>query len=277
MKVSVNILTRNGNASVTCQSLAKGIARCGDSAFIRTERDHDISGFDAAVLWGYVTPCQEIIKRCRTKGIPFVFIDLGYWRRERDGYYKVTLNERHPHLYLMKHKMHGNRFERLGLEIKPWRKPGNGYILLAGMSGKAAWSYKLGAQEYERDAAAQLSKLTKRPIVYRPKPNWVEAQKILNTQFDKKTPLDYALSQAHCVVTHHSNVGCDAILAGVPVLSKVGAASVLQPYDLNMTERLQCDGDRQQWAHNVAYCQWTLKEMASGECWSHLKAIGLNQ
>ena len=277
MRVSVNVLSRNGNATSTCSALAKGISRSGDTAIIRTERDNDMSGFNAAVLWGYVTPCQDIVKRCRTMGIPFVFIDLGYWKRDKDGYFKVTLNERHPHLYLMKHKMHDDRFKRLDLEIKPWRKPSDGHILIAGMSGKAAWSYKLGAQEYERDVAAQLSKLTKRRLVYRPKPNWVEAQKIANTSFDRTTPLDKALSGAHCVVTHHSNVGCDAIIAGVPVISKIGAASVLQPYDLGMIERLQCDGDRQQWANNVAYCQWTLKEMASGECWNHLKAIGLNQ
>lgn len=274
MRVSINILERNGNASKTALAMAKGIARCGDAAVVRNCREHQMLGFDAAVLWGYVTECQKIIQNCKNQGIPFVFIDLGYWRRD-SGYFKIAVNDRHPTQYLMKQNLPDDRFKKLDLPIKPWCKV-DGYILLAGMSGKAAWAWNIpGNETYEKHTATTLQRLTKRPIVYRPKPNWNEAHAIPGTRFDKKTPVERALAQAHCVVTHHSNVGCDALLEGVPVFSKYGAASVLGPYNLENVEKPYYPENREQWAANLCYSQWTIHEMMSGECWQHLKSVRL--
>jgi hypothetical protein len=270
VKVSVNILKGNGSAEKTCAAMAKGIARCGDDVAVRTDLDNRMEGFDVAILWGFVASCQNVIKSCRTAGIPFLFFDMGYWARDK-GFFKVACNDRHPDKYFMRRPKPADRFNRLGLTIEPWQRNTTGYILLAGMSGKASWSWGWGNEDYERRTIAELRKYTDRPIVYRPKPSWSAAKPLSGARFDVKTPLRTALAEAHCVVSHHSNVGCDALLAGVPTFNKLGAASILGPYELRKIEKPNYPEGREQWAHNLAYCQWSLAEMTTGECWDFFK------
>lgn len=275
MRVSINVLTHNGNASRTCPAFAKGIERAGDKAIIRSDRDHDMQGFDACVIWGYVTSCQKIIKACVAKRIPFVFVDLGYWQRER-GYYKVAVNDRHPTAYILSQAMPNDRFVKLGLAVKDWRKTGSN-ILLAGMSGKAAWSWGLENESFEREAVRILRWHIqgKRTIIYRPKPSWRDAQSIPHTVMNRTSSINDIFQNTYCVVTHHSNVACEALLEGIPIFSKYGAAVPLGMCDISKVETPCYPEGREQWAFNLAYCQWTIPEMASGECWQHLKSVGL--
>jgi hypothetical protein len=234
-----------------------------------------MEGYQAAVLWGFVTSCQEIIKNCKAQGIPFVFMDLAYWARDK-GYFKVSVNDRHPTDYFMLQSKPDDRFRKFGLSIKPWQQLSpSSYVLLAGMSGKAAWAWGMQNEVYERDTIRILRQFTQRPIIYRPKPSWPDATNLPGAKLDKVTPLSNAIRGAHCVVTHHSNVGCDALLEGIPVLSKYGIASVLGPHDLGSVEHPYYPAGREQWAYNAAYCQWSLDEMANGACWNHLKETGL--
>ena len=274
MKVSVNILDRNGSAGPTCRAMAKGIERCGDQTVFRTDRDFNMDGYNACVLWGFVENCQKIIAHCVAKGIPYVFLDMGYWRRD-DSYYKVSVNDRHPTHYFMKTKLPPDRFNQLRLPIKDWRRSSGGHILLAGMSGKAAWAWKLPSEQFERDMVAALRKITTREVVYRPKPSWPEARPIHGARFDRKGSLAAALASAYCVISHHSNVAADALLEGIPTLTKYGVASVLGPLDLSKLDTPDYPEGREQWAYNVAYSQWRLDEMSSGACWKHLKDVRL--
>lgn len=275
MRISINLLERNGSAAKTCKAMAAGIKRNGDEAVLRSDSDYNMQGFDACVLWGFVTSCQNVIKHAVASGIPFVFLDMGYWRRDK-GYYKVSVNDRHPMRYFMSLGQTPGRFNSLGIPLKP-RQSGGDAILLAGMSGKAAWSWGLGPEAYERETIGRIRKYSKRRIIYRPKPSWSEARPIPGTIFEKNAPLEEVLKQTHCVVAHHSNVGCDALVAGIPSITKIGAASVLGPYDLATIEhpRFPTDDERLKWAANLAYCQWSIDEMSSGACWGFLKSAGL--
>lgn len=273
MRVSVNIIAYNSNSKMTCRAMAKGIAANGDEAVLRSEYDDDMSGFDAAVLWGYTTPCQRIIRNCETLGIPWLFMDLGYWRREK-GYFKVVVNNRHPY-YLLEQNYPDDRWRKLKLEIKPWKVNDSGAILVAGMSGKASWSWGLQTEEYERAVIAELqTRMPDRLIIYRPKPSWGSATKIPGSKYDRRTPLANLWPNLYCVVAHHSNVCCDALVEGIPVFSKYGAASLLGPHDLSFLPRLSMPDNRERWAANLAYSQWTTHEMSTGACWAHFKEAG---
>jgi hypothetical protein len=275
MRVSINVLRGNANAQVLCKAFYSGIKACGDAAVMRTEADHDMSDFSAAVLWGFTSPCQKVVEACMARGIPWIFIDMGYLCR--DKYFKVALNDRHPTDYIMRKPMPNDRFERLGVPIKPWKMDNTGHILLAGMSGKAAWSFGMDAELFERSMIAELQKHTSRPIVYRPKPSWPNATPLKGATFNRFGSYEDVLNGAFCVVTHHSNVGCDALLAGIPVFTRLGAARplALSHTDLELIEtpHYPTEVQRTQWAANLAYCQWTAKEMASGECWQHFKGL----
>jgi hypothetical protein len=275
MRVSINILKGNGNAMALCKAMAEGIKVCGDAAVTRDISERDMRGFNAAVLWGFTTPCQQVVRACEEAGIPWVFMDNGY--QLRGTHFKVTINSRHPDLYLMSMDRPGTRFKEWGVTIKPWqRSTSTSPIIVAGMSPKAAWSFGFGFEEYERKVISSLQKVTKRPIIYRPKiSNSPGAKPIDGTSFSGKEPIASVLAKAHCVVTHHSNVGCDALLAGVPVFTRCGAARSISMGDdkLNLIEEPLYLKTREQWAYNLAYCQWSAPEMVSGACWEYMKVL----
>lgn len=273
MRVSINIIKSSFNSGRVCRAMAEGVNACGDATELRSDHDFRMKGFDAAVFWGYWEPCQLVEKSCREAGIPFVYVDLAYWGREA-GYFKAAVNARHPTAYVMNKSLPADRWDALGVKIASWRRNhhSGAPIILAGMSGKGAWSWGFKGGEYEQNAVREIRKYSDRPIIYRPKPNWAQAQPIPGTTYDRQSPIGKLLNGAHCVVTHHSNVGSDAVVAGVPVLTRHGAAIHMGlPDDLTRIESPGEPDGREQWAANMAYTQWTLKEMAAGKCWSHLK------
>jgi hypothetical protein len=253
--------------------MARGIKSAGDAAIMRDARDFDMSKFDAAVFWGFTTECQRLVAECIKHGIPWIYLDLAYWLREQ--HFKVTINDRHPNAYFMLRDMPHDRFNSFGLKISPWadKKP-DSPIMLAGMSGKAAWSWGMKPEEFERKFIPEIAKHTSREIIYRPKPSFRESTKLPGAQLDKSP--EYKLAGLHAVVTHHSNVGIDALMAGIPVFCRRGAAQPLAlsvDSDLSRIEEPIYPEGREQLFANLAYCQWSLAEMISGKCWRHLREL----
>lgn len=273
MRVSVSVARLNPHASLTCKAIAKGISRCGDHVDVRPDINHKVDDYDAVVLWGYTEPCQKIIENCKRIGIPWLFMDMGYWRREKN-YFKVAVNDRHPTRYLMSYSMPDDRLRKLKVSVKPWKPNPDGIILVAGMSHKASWSWGFDYEEYERNTIKKISELYPDiPIVYRPKPNWSGSKVIPNSRFDRRTPLHKMWPIVRCVVSHHSNVCCDALIEGIPAFAKYGAASVFKEYDLTKILDDAEPPQRYQWAANLAYAQWNIEEMRSGLCWDFFKQM----
>ena len=72
------------------------------------------------------------------------------------------------------------------------------------------------------------------------------------------------LNDAWCVVNHSSNPATQAVLNGVPIFT--GPESLAAPVaNLNLKRIEDPDlPDRQQWANNIAYTEWTVEEIAEG-------------
>lgn len=232
---------------------------------------------DVAIFYGFN---RELLDGYRLAGKKAIYADLGYWQREgTTGHHKLGINSRHPNNYFQNRKHAPDRWKRLNVTIDPWRK-GGGAIVVAGMSGKGSNAEGLRAEEWEKFAVAELRKHTARPIIYRPKPNWVGSRAITGaeTQRGDSQGRDVAgvlRSGIHAVVTHHSNVAVDALLAGVPVFCLDGIAATLGLSDLAKIENpIKPDG-REQWAWDAAYTQWSLSELSHGAAWRHLKDEGL--
>ncbi len=273
MRISMNVLRGNQNAAPICKAFAQGVRTVvGDTAVIRRDIDHDMKGYDVAAFWGYVTTCQQIVASCREKGIPFIYFDLAYWDRENQ--YKVSVNDRHPTAYVMNKAMPTDRWDKLGLKISPWRTNGK-TILVAGMSSKAAWSWGFKDEEWEKEIIGTLSASSKRRIIYRPKPSWPGSKPIPGSDYDRDTPISKLLADAHVVVTHHSNVGVDGLVAGIPVITRRGAAIhlALPETDLAQLESPIRPEGREQFVANLAYCQWSMKEIGNGVCWRHIRTL----
>lgn len=232
----------------------------------------------AAIFYGLAHGCKQILEDYRASGRRAIYIDLGYFgRRKRsryDGYHKMVLNGRHPTDYFQNKLHSADRFKSFGIPIQPWRDGGD-HILVVGMSAKAAIAEGLAPHSWERETIQRLRQLTKRPIVYRPKPNWADAKPIDGAAFEREQTLEEAFRGCHAVVARHSNVAVDALLAGVPAICPLGVASVLSGHDLTQIESPPMPGGREQWAADLAWTQWSVDEMRTGAAFRYLLNEGL--
>jgi hypothetical protein len=275
--MSVYSLRGNGRSQRLSHALAQGGLAMGYRVTQRCEGEYTKPIDDIAAFYGYQKNLPQIMRDYVGSGRKVVFLDLGYWGRREGGrfmgFHKVSVNERHPTAYFMRRQHSSDRITRHGIRTMDW-KPGR-HILLAGMSAKSAESYGLQPEEWERWAAAEIRKYTDRPIIYRPKPSWKDATAIAETVMDRAGPLERALDGCHAVVTHHSNVAIDALVAGVPAFCWDGVATPLCSQDLSKIETPFKPRNRGPWLSALGYCQWNFSEIAGGQTFRHLKAEGL--
>lgn len=243
-----------------------------------------VLGLTAEMVPGFETPCGDVgvaygwarpslFDAYRAAGGHAVYLDLGWWGRKPKhnvlgGFHKVVVDGREPGPYF-RGNYATDRFVVHGLTAAPWRQSGR-HVLLAGMSAKSAKTRGLGPLEWELGAIERIRAVTDRPIVWRPKPSWADAAPIPGTIYSAPdTPLEAALRDCWAVVTLHSNVAVDALLAGVPVNVAEGVAAEFST-PLAQIESPRMPYGREQLMADIAYCQFLPSEMASGECWRHL-------
>jgi hypothetical protein len=144
------------------------------------------------------------------------------------------------------------------------------------MSDKGALAEGYQPEEWERWAIAEIKKYSKRTIVYRPKPSWKGAKPITGTiTSGREREVEQDLRNAWAVVTHHSNVAVDALVAGVPAFCWGGVALEMSLQTLARIEDPHFPDGRLQWMADIAYTQWSIAEMRTGLPWVHLKKEGL--
>lgn len=278
MKVHI-IQDKGRRAATICKHFRAGIVRSGGEPVIYPSPSYPYYRSDPELLlmYGYGEPRRSYFQRAMKRGIPVIYVDLGYWHRTRfdryDGYHKVCLNALHPTDYFMRRQHNPKRFEKLAIPIEK-QKRGDA-ILIPGMSEKAAWTWGFKAEEWEKKTIARLRKHTDRRIIYRPKPSWRGKRplRVPGVEYDDpRHPIERILKDTFCVVTHHSNVAVDGLLRGIPNISDEGVGSVIGTNDLAMIEQTEApDMDEvRAWAANVAWTQWTPEEMHSGAAWRYV-------
>jgi hypothetical protein len=277
VRVALFEIAGQGRSHVVCVAMEKGIQHCGDSVTRLYSHQYNGPNADVAVFYGYTEELRRVMRDYRRHG-KAVYVDLGYWGRHeggrRAGFHKIAVNGRHPTDYFMAKRFKPDRFRHFGIEIKPWRQGRK--VIVAGMSAKAARAEGFMAEQWERQTIAELRKVTDRQIVYRPKPNWAGARPLEHAGYSHPTePLEMALMDCHAIVTHHSNVAVDGLLAGVRCFAWDGVAKPMGLHDLAKIEAPAEPDNREEWAAAVAHTQWTVEEMMRGLPWQHLKDMEL--
>ena len=269
-------------SKVISKAMAEGIKAVEGRVGIRDAREYTGLGASrVAVFYGYHSELVRIFHdHADSPDHTVVYVDLGYWGRREggtwSGYHKVSIDGRHPTAYFQREVHPPDRFRQFDLEVRN-RRSGDA-ILLAGMGPKAARAERLRVLAWEQKMVARLRKHTGRPIIFRPKPSHRNPATIDGTRFSPASePLDQLLERCHAVVTHHSNVAVDGLIAGVPCHCEAGVARSLSADGLDGLDDIDLPdlADRAQFGFDVAYCQWRVAEMHSGDCWRHLKAEGL--
>ena len=126
----------------------------------------------------------------------------------------------------------------------------------------------------EASAIKFAKKNAKVVLVARRKEKLLQVQKEISKYTDRKIyvhnkqskiPLDLLLNKAWAFVSDQSTAGFKAMLAGVPAhftnktLKGINSIKEIEDGDININI-----------FYNIAYGQWTLNEMQSGETWEYI-------
>lgn len=244
---------------------------------------------DVVVCRGVKTAVKGVLGDHWKRGRPSVYFDKGYIRAKVTNlalpqYYRVAVNGFQPLHYFQKSPRPADRWQALGIELRRWRELNrHGAVIYAGSSQKqATWDGVGDATEFAERIIKKLDKLIgkERPIIYRPKPSWKDATPIEHSSFSRPPErIEDILPDAHCLITNVSNAAVDAIFFGIPVivLGDGIAKPLANTSELNVQyPKCPTNKERAQWCHDLAYCQWTLGELRSGEAWRDLREVILS-
>lgn len=231
-----------------------------------------VEGADVGVVVGVKDKSHPIMEAYLAAGRHAVFIDKGY-TRIRGGplgteYWRVSVDAFQPLAYFRDKIRSDDRWKALDVPVRFTRNKGTA-VLFAGSSQKFCDWHGLGdATAYAERTLAALRQHTDREIVYRPKPSWGDAVPIDGYQYSRDgDKFVTRLEAAYCLVTYGSNACFEALISGVPTvvlgdgvtapLSSTTVEGVADPLfpPPHKTYELACA---------LAYCQWTLDEMAAG-------------
>lgn len=210
---------------------------------------------------------HKIIKQCWQDRRPFFFVDSGYFgNRPGPGnpggwklWHRIVPNDLQHDRIIPRSP---DRWERLGIEIKPWRRTGS-RILIAAPDDKPCVFYDTTAAQWIQDTVAELRQHTDREIVVRER----QANAYQRTR-NPGTNFVSALDDVHAVVCFNSAAAIEAILHGVPafVMAPCHAARPVSLSDLAQIENpLYADRDLlRAWVSHLAWGQFHIREMANG-------------
>lgn len=245
-----------------------GIQRCGDKSTLWEIGNGPQPRGDVGIMYGWKR--SFLLKQYRR----YVYADLPYWNRpnpldrSRAQHWKIVANGWSPDGYV-RAGLHPHRWEGLHVDIHPPRSGGK-KIIIAGASHKSAEQHGYKYMQWEATMARKLAGKGFE-LVYRPKPKDMQKRALHGATSDWG-PIRW--DSVHAVVTHHSNLALDALVAGVPAFCETGAAKVMS-FNPDEIQSASIPAGREQFLWDCAYLQWTLEEMRSGECWTHLKERGL--
>ena len=241
-------------------------------ASLLTSRYSESDAPDVAVIYGIHKPKapfgkKRIIEGQRRQGRRWIVLERGYLKRDR--YYAAGWGGLNGRADFCNRGMPGDRFAALGLEIRPWRTDGD-HVVLCGQVPTDASVQHVDHAAWLEDTARALTRATSRPILYRPHPLG-PGLPVPGTVQSRERSFEEDLEGAWACVTFSSNAAVEAALAGIPVFACDGGSMALPiaNRDLSQIERPALP-DREQWAFDLAYAQWTLEEFENGTCWQHL-------
>lgn len=242
----------------------QGLARHGIQAVMRQEAEQA----DLIVLWGVRR--KDVIKRQRERGGEICILERGYlgdrfhWTsvsfggglNGNAGFRGVSddparLNQHFPGI------------------LQPWRKQ-EGYALLIGqVPGDMSIAGKNISRWYH-EAAADLKEAGYN-VHFRSHPladqNGFRPEKIDGVTQICGT-LDETLAGAALVATFNSNTAVISVAGGIPTIAADKGSMAFEVTGRHAKDIVT--PDREPWAARLAWKQWSLEEIASGECWARV-------
>lgn len=237
-----------------CSAMAEGISRHGHRV-TRVAPGQRIDA-DVAVCWGW-----QIGKRYRNPlvlerghvGPRRTYTSAGWRGLAGYGHYPGCLDS-------------GERWEsRHGALMQPWH--GGGYALLLGQCAGDAALHGLDFRAWAQRTTDELL-AAGLMVRYRPHPAMAADRFCPTGATLAGGGLQEALARAELAVTYTSTAGVEAVLSGVPTLT-FDRGAMAWPVTGHAVGEVVTP-DRTAWSHALAWTQWTIDELASGEAWAAL-------
>tara|TARA_S200000501_G_C20700258_1_gene689188 strand:- start:161 stop:925 length:765 start_codon:yes stop_codon:yes gene_type:complete len=231
-----------------CYNFAKG----SDSLLCHVKNFREYE--KTIATYGVLRGTLEIIKKVKN----YYYMDHGYFNQSKrlfdnnrtnvinlDGYFRIVFNN---FIHDGKGNFSNDRLKKLNIEILDQNKSGKNIIL----SEPSETMKKLyNSPNWTEDTIHKVKKYTDRKI-------------IIHNKFSKE-PLLALLKDAWAFVSLQSTAGFIAMSMGVPAyfternLSHIGKIQNIENPKINYDI-----------FNNLAYGQWTLKEIESGEAWESI-------
>jgi hypothetical protein len=242
-------LNRGGAGNSMIRAFAQGIG-CG----LRYAEDETGPRHGVPIVWGVLRSSDRVLAYAKQSGQYFFYVDHAYFSRGHGVSYRVTRNRYEAGLV---RECPRDRIAAHDVVLKPWQRGGRSVLVCPPTDYFMAAH---GCADWLETTLQALHRHTDRPIVVRRKPQPGETVE----------PLAEALSKAHALVTHSSNVAIEAVVAGVAVfVSPSSAAAPMGLTDLSLIET-PVYPERDKWLAHLAYCQFSFEEMRSGAAWRML-------
>lgn len=269
MKVVLYSTRTAGRAGHVALAMCAGLRRHGVEVEALGRWDGKVRG-DVAVAYGWIN--EPIFTAYRMAGGHFAYFDMGYFNRKPSGD-KGGSREGHHRLAIdgwdtadtMRRGCPDDRWRALGIEVNPDRVGIVPHaILVAGMSGKAAGTHGFVPNQWERQTLDRVHELFPNvEVIFREKPK----------DLDAVEPIANVLNRVGLIITHHSNVAVDGLVAGVPCFARKGVGKLVSATDVAAPAPRVVEVERRALLADVAYAQWTPAEMRTGEAWVHIREI----
>jgi len=218
---------------------------------------------DVAVFWSHRR--LELIGRQKLRGKDYIVLELPYWGpRDVDTMKMCSAgwNGLNGRADFRNADSPADRWKLHGPGLSEWQPPGEYALIMGQCAGDMSHAHADINKWYER-MIKQWSAIM--PVAFRDHP---KGGKYRCDIPKLNGPFSEAIKQAAVVVTFNSNAGVDALIAGVPVYAEDEGSMAYNTASHTVGQTLF--PDRRQWAHDLAYCQWTPDEYRSGLAIEHL-------
>lgn len=245
-----------------------------------------------SVLWnGRMARNKDVWEHCKRYNKPVIVLEVGGILRNQS--WKVALgginNEAHwgnQSISSVNNWLRENskfRQKKFDLDLQPWKETNNNkFILLCTQHTKSnQWRNMPSIDVWLDLEIEKIRKHTRRQIMIRPHPRSpINPATVRELNFKHKNvelnypirlaqtydEFDYenVLEKSHCVISHSSNPGLQAIIAGVPAfVAKESLALPVANVDYSRIENPN-KPDRTKWFNDLLYTEYFLDEIADG-------------
>ena len=223
--------------------------------------------FDLAVIYGLGNARSIIRDDYEAIGVPVIVMEQGHI--QRGDYWQVGI---HSINWLPDEACPSDRRLSMGIN-RPKRRetPEDGYVLVLGQKPGDAQHTITNMEAWAASQLRALRAATTRKIIWRPHPLSISDVPGFNETHHPDMPLEDSFDGAHAVVTHNSNAGLKALLAGVPVCCDPGAMYAEScTTDLALIDKPGPARGLLKLINRICYAQWTQEEMAEGLAWDFI-------